>query len=151
MARTIVKISVLEPEKLCTYMRARVMTKITVTGSADYNVVIEGGDDSDEIDLKGLSLTGGAYAVALGGAGNDYILGVDDGVNFLFGENARIVLSEDKRRFFLQKIILNFHPQEAMLLSAERGTITYLVASVTTILLEEHMLQTITCLVTLVM
>jgi Ca2+-binding RTX toxin-like protein len=75
--------------------------KITVTGSADYNVVIEGGDDSDEIDLKGLSLTGGAYAVALGGAGNDYILGVDDGVNFLFGENARIVLSEDKKKVLL--------------------------------------------------
>ena len=75
--------------------------KITVTGSADYNVVIEGGEDSDEIDLKGLSLTGGAYAVALGGAGNDYILGVDDGVNFLFGENARIVLSEDKKKVLL--------------------------------------------------
>ncbi|MBR6449243.1 MAG: calcium-binding protein [Fibrobacter sp.] len=75
--------------------------KITVTGSADYNVVIEGGEDNDEIDLKGLSLTSGAYAVALGGAGNDYILGVDDGVNFLFGENARIVLSEDKKKVLL--------------------------------------------------
>lgn len=68
--------------------------KVIISGNASFNIVIEGGNDDDSIDLSGLTLAPGFYAVVLGGNGNDYILGSKGSQNFLFGGTGRVDIKE---------------------------------------------------------
>ena len=64
---------------------------IEITGDSSLNFVIEGGNGNDEIDLSGLTLGKGCYALVMGGLGNDFIRGADVGVNILLGETADVL------------------------------------------------------------
>ena len=60
------------------------------------NFVIEGGNGNDEIDLSGLRLKEGCYALVMGGLGDDFIHGANVGVNILLGETADVLYKTRK-------------------------------------------------------
>lgn len=75
---------------------------------ADFDVLVWGGEGNDTINLQGLKLKNGHYAMLSGGAGGDNLYGAlgDRALNIIFGEEeAYDVREEDqKRRIFAQSV-----------------------------------------------
>ena len=59
--------------------------KIVLTGRAEFDIEINGGDGDDYIDLSGLQMLNNHSVFIWGGAGNDTIIGAD-GLNIIFGD-----------------------------------------------------------------
>ena len=81
----------LTAEKTVNIVSENDIDHITITGNSSLNFVIEGGNGDDEIDLSGLKLEKGCYALVMGGLGCDFIHGADVGVNILLGETADVL------------------------------------------------------------
>ena len=88
---------------LCVYA-GEGQDKIVIKGDkkADFNIIVYGGTDNDNIDLSGLSLAENRYAIVMGGSGNDILKGAMSGTNYLFGEEGLVTYTpatskEDKK------------------------------------------------------
>lgn len=75
---------------------------------ADFDVLVWGGEGDDTINLQGLKLKNGHYAMLSGGAGNDTLHGAlgDRALNIFFGEEEAYDVREEnqKRRIFAQSV-----------------------------------------------
>lgn len=75
---------------------------------ADFDVLVWGGEGYDTINLQGLKLKNGHYAMLSGGAGNDTLHGAlgDRALNIFFGEEEAYDVREEnqKRRIFAQSV-----------------------------------------------
>ena len=69
--------------------------KIVLTGRADFDIEINGGDGDDYIDLSGLQMLNNHSVFIWGGAGNDTIIGAD-GLNIIFGDIGTVRKDDDK-------------------------------------------------------
>ncbi len=90
----------------------KVMSKEDATDSS-LNFVIEGGNGNDEIDLSGLKLKEGCYALVMGGLGDDFIHGADIGVNILLGETADILYKTKKNSDEEYVALVNAYPSSS--------------------------------------
>ena len=86
----------LTAEKTVNIVSENDIDHITITGNSSLNFVIEGGNGDDEIDLSGLKLEKGCYALVMGGLGDDFIHGANVGVNILLGETADVLYKTRK-------------------------------------------------------
>ena len=68
---------------------------ISSIDDADFDIVINGGDGDDYIDLSGLTMTNGHVVYINGGAGVDTIIGAQ-GLNIIFGDTGVIRIDEEK-------------------------------------------------------
>ena len=71
---------------------------IKLKGTADFDIVIFGGEGNDNIDLSELTFKTGYAAYLYGGVGHDVIYGAASGVNYIFGENGRVVKDDENKR-----------------------------------------------------
>ncbi len=72
---------------------------IKLKGTADFDIVIFGGEGNDNIDLSKLNFKTGYAAYLYGGVGHDVIYGAASGVNYIFGENGRVEkVKKDKEK-----------------------------------------------------
>ena len=75
---------------------------------ADFDVLVWGGEGDDTINLQGLKLKNGRYAMLSGGAGGDNLYGAlgDRALNIIFGEEETYDVREEnqKRRIFAQSV-----------------------------------------------
>ena len=75
---------------------------------ADFDVLVWGGEGDDTINLQGLKLKNGHYAMLSGGAGGDNLYGAlgDRALNIIFGEEEAYDVREEnqKRRIFAQSV-----------------------------------------------
>lgn len=75
---------------------------------ADFDVLVWGGEGNDTINLQGLKLKNGHYAMLSGGAGGDNLYGAlgDRALNIIFGEEEAYDVREEnqKRRIFAQSV-----------------------------------------------
>lgn len=72
--------------------------KITVKGGdAQFNVVVYGGAGDDVVDLSGLTLGEGHYAIVMGDVGKDIIKGAKSGTNYLFGETGFVAYTPETK------------------------------------------------------
>ena len=90
----------------------KVMSKEDATDSS-LNFVIEGENGNDEIDLSGLKLKEGCYALVMGGLGDDFIHGADIGVNILLGETADILYKTKKNSDEEYVALVNAYPSSS--------------------------------------
>ena len=76
---------------------------IKLTGTANYDIEIMGGDGDDVIDLSALTMENGYAVIIWGGAGNDKIYGAK-GLNIIFGDTgvARIEEENGKRKYVIE-------------------------------------------------
>ena len=76
---------------------------IKLTGDANFDIEIMGGDGDDEIDLSNLTVQEGFAVIIWGGAGNDTIKGAN-GLNIIFGDTgvARIEEENGKRKYVIE-------------------------------------------------
>ena len=72
--------------------------KIKLTGNADFDIEIIGGDGDDVIDLSGLEMKNDHVVVIWGGAGNDTIFGAKTGMNIIFGDGGYKPTDEEKEK-----------------------------------------------------
>ncbi len=63
----------------------------------DFNIVIDGGADNDNIDLSGVTLADGCEAIVKGGLGSDSIVGAI-GKSYLFGESGYFTIDENDKK-----------------------------------------------------
>lgn len=90
-------------DNLCIYA-GKGNDKITIKCSKDvkanFNIIVYGGKGNDQIDLSGVTLADGFYALVVGCEGDDYIAGASgkEGTNYLFGDNAAIVYENDDKK-----------------------------------------------------
>lgn len=68
---------------------------ISSIDDADFDIVINGGDGDDYIDLSGLTMTNGHVVYINGGAGVDTIIGAQ-GLNIIFGDTGVIRIDDEK-------------------------------------------------------
>ena len=71
--------------------------KIRLTGRADFDIEIIGGDGDDVIDLSGLDMENDHVVVIWGGAGNDTIFGAKTGMNIIYGDGGYYPTKEEKK------------------------------------------------------
>jgi len=71
---------------------------IKLKGTADFDIVIFGGEGNDNIDLSELTFEEGFAAYLYGGVGHDMIYGAASGINYIFGENGRVVKDDENKR-----------------------------------------------------
>ena len=83
---------------LCIYAGEGVDT-ITVSsnGKAGINVFVYAGSGDDEVDLSGLSLDEGCFAMVVGSTGMDFIKGVASGTDYLFGDEGCLTYTPETK------------------------------------------------------
>ncbi|MCQ2104647.1 MAG: hypothetical protein MJZ26_02540 [Fibrobacter sp.] len=62
---------------------------------AEFDIIINGGDGDDIIDLSGLKVAAGHYVLINGGAGVDHITGAQ-GLNIIFGDTGTVRVDKEK-------------------------------------------------------